>query len=318
MTLDEILKEIEKADSFVITAHDHPDGDAIGSCLAFATVLKNMGKTNIDVLFKEYPAAFEMLPNIDLVKVEASQNEYDMVIVLDCPELKRVHKDYHQYFESAKVTVEFDHHLKNAMFADLDVVNPAAPACAEILVSSFKYMGIEITKEVATCLLTGIITDTGGFRFNSTTRETFEFAGWALSKGVNVSKIYKEVLMTKTKSQFEAEKLAVDRLEFYMDDTITFTYMTKEDEKALDIKSGEFDGIAGIGTTIKGVEVAIFAHEREEGFKISFRSNRIDVADICMSFGGGGHKLAAGCTIDAKLEDVRKAVIEETKKHLEK
>lgn len=316
MTLDEILREIENASSFIITAHDNPDGDAVGSCLAFATVLKDLGKENIDVLFKEYPRVFEFLPNSNLIKNKASMDEYDMAIVLDCPELKRVHKDYHKYFENAKVTVQFDHHLKNGMFADLDVVNPAAPACCEILASSFKYMGIEMTRDIATCLLAGIITDTGGFRFSSTTRETFEFAGWALSKGVNVSKIYKDVLMTKSKPQFEAEKLAVDRLEFYMDDKITFTYMTKEDEEALNIQTGEFDGIAGIGVNIEGVEVAIFAREREDGFKLSFRSNRIDVSDICMLYGGGGHKLAAGCTIDAKLEDVRKAVIEETKKHL--
>lgn len=317
MTLDEILKEIKNANSFVITAHENPDGDALGSCLAFASVLKDMGKENIDVLFKEYPLIFKNLPNIDLINKEARFEKYDMAIVLDCPELKRVQKEYHKYFENAGVTVQFDHHLKNTMFADYDVVNPVAPACCEILVSSFKYMGIEITRDIATCLMTGIITDTGGFRFNSTTRETFEFAGWALSKGVNIPKIYKESLMTKSKAQFEAEKLAVDRLEFYMDDKITFTYMTKEDEKNLNIQSGEFDGIVGIGTTIKNVEVAIFAREKDEGFKISFRSNKIDVADICMLFGGGGHKLAAGCTINAKLEDVRKAVIEETKKHLE-
>lgn len=316
MTLDEILKEIEKAESFVITAHENPDGDAVGSCLAFATILKELGKENIDVLFKEYPAVFRNLPNTDLIKTEATRNMYDMAIVMDCPDLQRVYKEYHQYFENAKVTVEFDHHLKNAMFADYDVVNPAAPACSEILVSSFQYMGFEISKDVAKCLLTGIITDTGGFRFESTTRETFEFAGWALSKGVNVSKIYKDSLMTKSKAQFEAEKRAVDRLEFYDNDRITFTYMTKEDERALNIQSGEFDGIAGIGTTIEGVEVAIFARERDDGFKLSFRSNQIDVADICMLYGGGGHKLAAGCTINASLEDVRRAVIEETKKHL--
>ena len=317
MTLDEILKEIENANTFIITGHENPDGDAIGSCLAFAIALKNLGKENIDIVFKEYPAAFKNLPGIDLIKTEAELDEYDVAIVLDCPDIKRVSKDYIRYFENAKTTIQFDHHLKNTMFADYDVVNPASPACCEILVSSFQYMKIEITKEIATCLLTGIITDTGGFRFVSTTRETFEFAGWALSKGVNVSKIYKEVLMTKSKSQFEAEKLAVDRLEFYMDNKITFTYMTKEDEENLNIQPGEFDGIAGIGITIDGVEVAIFARQRDDGFKISFRSNRIDVSEICMLYGGGGHKLAAGCTIDAKLDDVRKAVVEETKKHLE-
>ena len=121
---------------------------------------------------------------------------------------------------------------------------------------------------------------------------------------------------TKTKTQFAAEKLAMDRLEFFADERITFTYITKEDEERIGTKTGELDAIANVGTTIKDVEVAIFAHERSNGFKLSFRSNRIDVADICMLFGGGGHKLAAGCTIDAPLEDVKKAVIEETKKHL--
>ncbi len=316
MTLDEILKEIEKAETFVVLAHENPDGDAMGSTLAVATVLKNMGKTTIDVLFKEYPANFKMLPNIDLIKSKATLERYDMAIVVDCPDVKRVGKSYEDYIENAKVIVQFDHHLKNTMFGDYNVVNPVAPACSQILSSSFSYMNIEITKDVAICLLTGIITDTGGFRFSSVTTETFEFAAWALSKGVNVSKIYKEAMMTKTKSQFEAEKLAIDRLELIDDGKITFTYITKEDEKALNVKPGETDGIPNIGVTIKDVEVAIFAHERENGFKISFRSNRIDVSDICMLFGGGGHKLAAGCFIDAKLEDLKKAVIEETIKHL--
>lgn len=317
MTLDEILKEIKKAESFVILAHENPDGDAVSSTIGMANALKSMGKENIDVLFKEYPAKFNMLPNTNYIKTEATREKYDMAIVLDCSELKRVSSCYHEYFENAKVTVEIDHHLKNAMFADYNVVNPVAPATAQILVSSFQYMNIEINTDIATCLLTGIITDTGGFRYNSTTTETFEFAGWALAKGVNVSKIYKEAMMTKRKPQFEAEKLAIDRLEFFADSKITFTYITKKDEKALGVEPGETDGIAGIGITIKDVEIAIFAHERENGYKLSFRSNRLDVSEICMLFGGGGHKLAAGCTIDAKLEDVKKAVIEETIKHLD-
>ena len=316
MTLDEILKEINIANTFVIMAHENPDGDAIGSCLCFDTMLKSMGKENIDILFKEYPAAFNNLPNVDLIKSEASRDNYDMAIVLDCPELKRVSSCYHEYFENAKVKAQFDHHLKNAMFADYNVVNPVAPACSQILVSSFGYLKLEVTKEAANCFLAGIITDTGGFRFESVTPETFEFAGWALSKGVNVSKIYKETMMTKTKSQFEAEKLALNRLEFLADGKITFTYITKEDENSLKIKPGETDGIAGIGITIKDVEVAIFAHERANGFKMSFRSNKVDVADICMIFGGGGHKLAAGCTINSTLEEAKKAVIKETEKHL--
>lgn len=319
MTLDEILKEIEKAETFVVLAHENPDGDAIGSCLGMCSFLKELGKNDIDVLFKEYPENFNFLPNSDMIKPNPSHEKYDMAIVLDCPNSDRVWKDYRDFIETAKVSVQFDHHLRNAMFGDYNVVNPVAPACSQIIVSSLEYLKIDISKDVATCLLAGIITDTGGFRFNSTTAETFEFAAWCLSKGINVSKVYKEAMMTKTKTQFKAEKLALDRLQFFADDKITFTYITKKDIDELGIKSGELDGIAGIGVTIKDVEVAISAREKDDGFKISFRSNNIDVADICMLFGGGGHKLAAGCQIDSNnIEEVKKAVVEETIKHLEK
>ncbi len=316
MTLDEILKEINKAETFVVLAHENPDGDAIGSSLGMCTFLKELGKNDVDVLFKEYPETFKFLPNFDMIKSEPSHEKYDMAIVVDCPNTDRVGKEYRKFIETAKVIVQFDHHLRNSMFGDYNVVNPVAPACAQILVSSFEYLKIDISKDVAICLLAGIITDTGGFRFNSTTTETFEYAAWCLSKGINVSKVYKEAMMTKTKSQFNAEKLALDRLKFFADDKITFTYITKKDIEELGIKPGELEGIAGIGVTIKDVEVAIFAREKEDGFKVSFRSNNIDVADICMLFGGGGHKLAAGCLIDADIEEVQKAVVSETMKHL--
>ena len=316
MTLDEILKEIEKAETFVVLAHENPDGDAVGSALGVCTFLKELGKTDIDVLFKEYPETFNFLPNSDMIKQESTFERYDMAIVVDCPNSDRVSKEYRKFIENAKVRVQFDHHLRNSMFGDYNVVNPVAPACSQILVSALEYLKIDISKDVATCLLAGIITDTGGFRFNSTTAETFEFAAWCLSKGINVAKVYKEAMMTKTITQFKAEKLALDRLEFFNDDKITFTYITKQDIDELGIKSGELDGIAGVGITIKDVEVAIFAREKDDGFKISFRSNNIDVSDICMLFGGGGHKLAAGCQIDSSIEEVRKAVVEETIKHL--
>ena len=316
MTLDEILNAMKESNSFIILAHDHPDGDAIGSALAVANVLIELGKTNIDIVAKEYPANFRGLPNAKIIKNEGQDINYDMAIVVDCPDVKRVHEDYRHFIEEAGIVAQFDHHLNNAMFGDYNVVNSAAPACAQILVSSFQYLNIEISKNVATCLMVGIITDTGGFRFNSVTAETFEFAAWALTRGVNISQIYKDVMMTKTKAQFEAEKLAVDRIEFFHDGKITFTYFTKADEERLNIQSGELDGIVDIGRNIEGVEVAIFIREKKDGFKASFRSNEVDIAEICMLFGGGGHKLAAGCTIDAPLEEVKKVLIEETKKHI--
>ena len=316
MTLDEILKEIKNAETFVILAHESPDGDAIGSSLAMCLALQNMGKT-AEVVMKEYPANFKFLPGVENIKTEGSLEEYDMAIVVDCPDLKRVNSIYHKYFENAKVKVEFDHHGKNAMFGDYNIVDQVSPACAQIFVSSFQYLQIEITKDIATCLLTGIITDTGGFKNSGITAETFEFAAWALTKGVNVSKIYRQSMMIITKSKFEIQKIAMDRLEFFADGKIAFTYITKEDDSKVDMQAGDHDGIVEIGRNIKGVEISIFLYEKEKGFKVSLRSNDyVDVSEICMIFGGGGHIKAAGATINMNLEDAKKIIISEATKHL--
>lgn len=317
MTLDEILKEVKKADTILILAHENPDGDAIGSSLGLCLALQNMGK-QAEVLMTEYPANFSFLPGIENIKKVASFEKYDMAIVVDCPDIKRVNSVYIPYFESAKVTVEFDHHSKNAMFADYNIVNHVSPACAQILMSSFEYLNIDITKDIATCLLTGIITDTGGFKNSGITTETFEFAGWALSKGVNVSKIYRESMMVTTKTKFESQKLAMERLEFFEDGKVAFTYMTKEDDERIGIETGDHDGIVEIGRNIIGVEVSIFIYQKQDGsFKASLRSNDVlDVADVCMMFGGGGHIRAAGCNLEMPLEDAKKAILSEVKKHL--
>lgn len=317
MTLDDILKEIKRAETIVVLAHENPDGDAIGSSLGLCLALKNMGK-QAEVLMKEYPANFSFLPGIENIKKEASFEKYDMAIVVDCPDIKRVNSIYIPYFESAKVTAEFDHHNKNAMFGDYNIVNHVSPACAQILVSSLEYLNIDITKDIATCLLTGIITDTGGFKNSGITTETFEFAGWALSKGVNVSKIYRESMLVTTKTKFEAQKLCMERMEFLEDGKVVFTYMTKEDDEKIGIETGDHDGIVEIGRNITGVEVSIFLYQREDGaFKASLRSNDyMDVADVCMMFGGGGHIRAAGCTLEMPLEEAKKVILAEVKKHL--
>ena len=121
MTLDEILQTMKESNSFIILTHDNPDGDAIGSSLAVATVLKELGKTNIDVVVKECPANFKVLPNADMIKHEGQDISYDMAIVVDCPNVNRVHEDYIHYIEDAISVAQFDHHLNNSMFCDYNV-----------------------------------------------------------------------------------------------------------------------------------------------------------------------------------------------------
>ena len=219
MTLDEIFKEIEKAESIVILTHESPDGDAIGSSLAMKLALENIGKKP-DVIIPEFPEVFNFLPGTKDVKQESDIAQYDLAISVDCATSKRIAGE--EYFENAKRTIVIDHHGSNNMFGDLNFVNPVSPACCEILAGIFDNYNINIDKQIGSCLLTGIITDTGGFKYPATTAETFEFTADLLRKGVNVSDIYKRVLQTVTRATFELSKRVFDRMEIIKDGKITY------------------------------------------------------------------------------------------------
>ena len=314
MTLDNILEEIKKAETIVIMAHETPDGDAIGSCLAMKVALKQLGK-NADVIIREVPEIFNFLPGREDIKTDSEIERYDLAISLDCADFKRLVGS--EYFEKAKQTIVIDHHGSNKMYGDINFVNPVAPACCQILIGMFQYFNINIDKELGTCILTGIITDTGGFKYSGVTAETFEFTAELLNKGVKVSDIYKRVVQTISKTQFELRRIAMNRIEFFEDGKITFTYITKEDEDKVNAGINDYDGIVEMGRDIEGVEVSIFFREKDDGYKISLRSNDyVNVSDICLMFSGGGHIRAAGGSINLPFEQAKQKVIEECKKYL--
>ena len=310
MTLDDILEQINKAEKIVILTHENPDGDAIGSSLAMYHALKAYGK-NPDIIIPDYPKTFNCLPGINEIKTESNEERYDLAISLDCASIKMLN-GFDKYFESAKVKILIDHHSTNTMFGDYNYVNPDAPACSQILLVMLEYFGIEVTKDIGTCILTGIITDTGGFRYQGVTSETFEFVAWLLNKGVNVSKVYRQVLQNKTKPNFELHRIANNRIEFLADGKITYTYITKEDEEKVGAETGDHEGIVEMGRDVEGVEVSIFVRQTEKGCKISLRSNDyVNVSEACSVFGGGGHPRAAGCTIPGSIEQVKDKIIKE-------
>ena len=315
MTLEHILEEIKKAKKIVILTHENPDGDAIGSSLGMYIALKEMGKEP-DIIIPELPRVYNFLPEIENVKKEGQKEPYDLAIALDCATIKMLN-GWANYFEDAKVKGTIDHHGTNTMYGDYNYVNPDAPACAQTLISIIQYFGVEIDKKIGTCLLTGIITDTGGFQYQSTTPETFEFAAELLQTGVNVSDIYKRVMNTMTKANFELRKRAIERMEFFKEGKIAFTYVTKEDIEEANAETGDFEGIVEEGRNIEGVEVSIFLRETQKGFKVSLRSNDyVNVSDVCLLFGGGGHIHAAGCTIAQSLEQVKEKIVNEVKVHI--
>lgn len=313
MILDNIIEEIKNANNIVILTHETPDGDAIGSSLAMYFAIKKLGK-EADVIIPDLPRTYAFLPGAENIKKEGQNTNYDLAIALDCSDIKRLN-GFANYFENAKVRIVIDHHSSNTMFGDHNFVNPAAPACAQILVTMLEYLGVEIDKEIGTCIATGIITDTGGFKYNTVTAETFEFIAELLNKGINISDTYRKALQIVSKKKFEITKVALNRLELLENGKIAFTYITREEQESLELETGDHEGIVEQGRDIEGVEVSIFLRQTPSGaYKASFRSNEyVNVADICLMFGGGGHFHAAGCTIDLPLEQVKEKLIAQTK-----
>ena len=316
MTLDEILKQIQKAEKIVILTHESPDGDAVGSSLAMKLILEKLEKT-ADVIIPEYSRLFNFLPSAEDIMIDSEIKNYDLAISVDCATLKRMAKK--EYFENAKSTIVIDHHGSNTMYGDLNYVNPASPACCEVIAGMVKSYEIDITKDIGTCLMTGIITDTGGFRHVGITPETFEFTADLIRLGVDVPDIYKRTLNTKTRANFELSKRVMDRMEILEDGKVTFTYMNKQDEEEVGAEPGDHEGLVEIGRDIEGVEVSIFIRqkENEDAYKVSMRSgNKVNVSDICFLFGGGGHPRAAGALIQGNVEQVKEKLMKEVRKAL--
>ena len=316
MTLDEILKEINEAENIVILTHETPDGDAIGSSLGMKLALEKIGK-NADIIMSKYARMYWLLPGFETIEGESEIKNYDLAISLDCATLKRM--DNKEYFENAKKTIVIDHHGSNNMYGDINYVNPVSPACSEILLVILNYFEIEIDVKIGTCLMTGIITDTGGLQYPSTTADTFEYAAELLRKGVNISEICKKTLQTKTKANFELSKRVMERVELLEDGKVAFSYITTKDMEEVNAEEGDHEGLVNIGREIEGVEVAIFIRQKENDdlYKVSMRTgDKVNASDVCLMFGGGGHPRAAGALIPGTIEQVKEKLLKEVRKAL--
>ena len=319
MTLDDILVELKNAKTIVVLTHESPDGDAISSSLSVFHALQQYGK-NVDVVIPEHAKDFDFLPESDKILNTGKEEQYDLAISVDCTDLKRL-AGGKEYFETAKKTVEIDHHSVNAMFADYNYVDPVSPSCCQVLIAMFEYYGVEITKEIANCILTGMITDTGGFQWGGVTPETFEFAAELIRKGAKIKEICRKALRNKTKAHCKLERLVYDRLEFYEDDKIAISYITIEDNQNTGAKLGDEEGLTEMLRDIEGVEVAVLLKEKEgkNGYKASLRSHEtINVSEICLLLGGGGHPGAAGCFIPGTLEQAKTKILDAIKHAINK
>lgn len=302
---DNIISELLKGDNIVLLCHENPDGDAIGSTLALYHALRKIGK-DVDIVISDPPLRFSFVEGYQDIK-SCSSKKYSIGIVLDTANKERVNNPNDILCNIDKLIV-IDHHTSNTGYGNMNYVLNS-PACCQIVYDLIKMMNIEIDSLIGIPLVTGIITDTGGFANRDVTAETFIVMS-VLSKIVNISSVYKKVLGTVTKSAFELKKIAMDHLEFYKDGKIAFSYITYEEIEKVGARRDECSILVNIGREIEGVEVSIFVRVYEDSLRVSLRSTNIDVNSIASTFGGGGHINAAGITTMMKFEDLKSKLIE--------
>lgn len=305
-TLEEIAALLLAQDKLVLCPHVSPDGDALGSTLALKMALEKAGKKVTVMVDDDVPKAFGFLPQIDCFVKPADGEvvEADLLVVLDASSLDRIGKVAQAV--KAKAVANIDHHISNTQFADYLYLNTEAAATAEILCNLVEKLGIKPDKDLATCLYTGIYTDCGSFRYANTTPGTMRAAAKLLEYGARPNEI-SDALGTNTRANIEMLGKVLQTLAFYNDGKIS----TLEINSDLYDKDVNTDNFISFARYIEGVDVAVLFKAVEPAVtRVSMRSQDTDVAAIALSFGGGGHVRAAGCTVELPLEQAKAKVLE--------
>lgn len=313
--LDDIKEKIQNANSILILTHENPDGDAIGSSLGFMHGLKKLEK-NVDVFIPISNDMYSFLPGYNEIKTSLEEtNEYDLCVALDSSDTERLGLGK-PWFEKIKNTVVIDHHITNQNFGDANYVNAVASSTCQNIIVVLATLDVAINKDMATCIYSGMLTDTGGFRYN-VQPETFEFAGMLLEAGIDIAKIYRNLFDLTTAPRLKLLSVALSRLELLENNKIAFTYVTATDENDFAIQDGDHEGIVNYGRNIEGVEVSVFFREKDGKYKVSLRSNDyIDVSRIAAKYAGGGHIRAAGFELSVSFDQAKEIVISAIKEQL--
>lgn len=312
--LDEFLAE---ANTVAISGHVRPDGDCVGSCLATYNYIKEYFPHIKATLYLEpIPNIFKFLKYSEEIVHDCTEEyEYDLFIAQDCGDADRLGASA-KYFAAAKKTICVDHHISNQSFADHNYIVPDASSTSELI---FDLLPRErVSKAVAECIYTGIIHDTGVFQYSCTSKKTMETAGYLMSLGIPFSRIVDETFFTKTYQQNQILGLALLKSRLHLDGKCISSFITKEEMEKYDVLPKHLDGIVSQLRATKDVETAIFLYELEEGsYKVSTRSREIvDLSQIAVKYGGGGHKRAAGFSMQGDPEKIILEIVEEIKKQL--
>lgn len=307
---EKIISLIVKYDQFLLIIHESPDGDTVATSLGLQIALQKLGKSVVTVCRDEVPKPFAFLPMADGVKKDFLVGDFDVIIVLDCGDLRRTGfpdrlKDFAKH---KKRLINIDHHPKNDLHkvANINLFDERAAAVSEIVFDLVRHLEIPLDKDIATCFLTSLYTDTGGFKHSNTTPKSLEYASIWLAHGARLKTITKNVSMNRSISSLKLWGMALSRIRKGKSG-LALSVVTREDIEAANASDEDLSGVVNMINTIPGSKAAILLSETADGkIKASLRteSDRIDVSKIAAFFGGGGHRKAAGFTIPGRLEKV--------------
>lgn len=321
-SINNIIDFIKGSNYFLVTSHISPDGDNIGSTLSMFYVLKKLGKNVCYILDDNPPQNLRfLLDNINILKSDELEMEEYSLIALDCGDKRRICVNEEILNNSNKI-ISIDHHASNDYYGDLNYVDMDASSTCELVYNLLKrFSEVEgsnlIDAEIATCLYTGLVTDTGNFAYSNTHPSSFEMAKDLMLLGARRDEIIQNIFQSNPYNYYKLLGEALNTLDI-VDGKIASIMVTKEMLKRNVISFNDVDGITSYTRDIDGVEVGILVKEKKENeVKISLRSkNYVDVSQIAKTFNGGGHVRAAGCTIYDSVENAKRKVLEEVLKSI--
>jgi phosphoesterase RecJ-like protein len=313
--MDQIIHRIKNANSIFIASHANPDGDAIGSLIAMGLAMNSMGKRY--TLYNEsiIPTVYRFLPSVESVVQHLRHDQhYDCAIILDCGNLQRIGQAA-QIIQHVPTIINVDHHLTNTRFGHCQLIDTDACSTAEIVYHIIKALDISMTVELATAIYTGILTDTGSFRFSNTNRAAFAICDEMVDLGVDPYAIAQHVYGTYSMGRIKLLNLALDSIEMSPNGKLSMMTVTRDMLDNTNTHPEDVDGMINYAKRIKDVKVAALVQEKINGSRcdseihklhVSLRSDgSVDVSMIASQFGGGGHSSAAGFNIDTSISDIK-------------
>jgi bifunctional oligoribonuclease and PAP phosphatase NrnA len=308
-----IKDRFQEAQRILVTSHVRPDGDAIGSSLALALALIDVNKQVQVVLSDGIPTSFKHLPGTDMV-VKKAEGSFDLIVSVDCSDLERVGDALDGYHAP---DIVIDHHITTEPFGTLNLIEPEAVATASVLKRHMSEWGLVITASIAANLLTGLVTDTLGFRTSNTTPEALRQVADLMDLGAELSELYYRSLVRRTFVEAKYWGAGLSSLE--RSDGIVWATLTLANRKTSGYNGKDDADLINIVSSIDDADVAImFVEQNTSKTKISWRSLKpyIDVSQLASQFNGGGHRAASGAELSGSLVEVRDRVLEATRKIL--